>query len=51
MNIWDILVTVLLAAALILALRRTIRAKKSGGCAGCPNASGCNGSCPGRRDE
>ena len=43
MNIWDILLTLLLAAALALALRRTIRVKKSGGCAGCPNSGGCGG--------
>ena len=43
MNIWDILILVLIAGAVVLALRRIFTRKKQG-CAGC--CEGCAG-CPG----
>lgn len=43
----DILLTLLIAAALLLALRKIIRDRRRGkscacGCDGCPASSGCN---------
>ena len=47
MNLWDIALIVLIAAALGFALRRVIRTRKSGGC-GC-GCEGCTAKCEGRR--
>ena len=44
MKIIDILLILALGAVIVLAVRRTLRARKSGGCGcGCP---GCTGQCP-----
>ena len=46
MKLIDILLIVALAAVIALAVRRTVRTCKSGGCGcGCP---GCTGACPGK---
>lgn len=42
MSLIDILLIVVIAAALIFAARRCVRLKKSGGCGcGCSNCDGC----------
>ena len=42
MNIPTLLLSLALLAVVALVLRNVIRQRKSGGCAGCPNASGCH---------
>ena len=44
MNVWDIALLVLLAAAVVFALRRILRARRNGGCS-CGSCSGCSGAC------
>ena len=41
MNAWDVILGLLIAAAVALAIRSMIRQRKSGGCGGCPYAGSC----------
>ena len=51
MNTWDILLIAALAGLLALALRRTLRARKAGGC--CGGCQGCayRGACHGGKER
>ena len=49
MNIWDIILSVILIAAVVLAIIRCVRVKKRGGC-GC-GCSDCSASCAGKNEE
>ncbi len=46
MNVFDILLIILIAAVFCLAVRASVKRRKSGGC-GC----GCGGSCAGCREN
>ena len=49
MNPVDILLIVILAAAVALALRRVVKNRRRGGCScGC---EGCSGSCPAQQNK
>jgi hypothetical protein len=47
MNIFDIVLVLLIAGALILAVRSTLKQRKKGGCCGsctgCPHGKNCSG--------
>lgn len=45
MSALDIILLIIIAVAVIGALRYIIKKKKSGGCVGCSGCSGCSKSC------
>ena len=51
MNVWDILLILLLAAAVAWAVIRCVQMKKKGGTTCGGNCAGCGASCPRRHPE
>lgn len=43
MNVWDVLLTLCIVAAVVLAVALMRRSKARSGCAVCPFAEGCHG--------